>query len=283
MLTHLQPPHPNIIRYFAVETSPVGLDRYNIFLELCSGGDLLDQLRCFRSQTSKSGFTAPMVFTLHVLVSLAHALAYLHHGLRWKEGQTYSDTHPWDPIIHGDIKPDNIFLRHNPHSQVKGLPDVVLGDFGMAQFASQSTGITGTPGYDSPEVRRVADLRDCDPFAYSRECKIQVMTTKSDVYQLGLILYLMATGRHFKIGADPKEIELCEEWVGVKGFTAFLVWCLQPQPEDRPECTNDLVDGCLYAVEVFSKKRDAMVTSEVVEGLKRLWHIHRFDAQDKKG
>ena len=281
MLTHLQLPHANIIRYFAVETSPHGLDRYNIFLELCSGGDLLDQLRMFRDQLTRPGPTAPTVLTLHVLVSLAQALAYLHHGLGWKEGQIYDEIKPWEPVIHGDIKPDNIFLRHSPQSRVNGLPDIVLGDFGMAQFACQSTGITGTPGYDSPEVRRVADLRESDPHAYHQQYNKRIMTTKSDVYQMGLILYLMGTGRHFKVGADPGTIQLCEGYGSITGFTSFLVWCLQPEPDDRPECTNDIVEGCLFAVDMFMRKRDKMVDDGAVEGLKDSWHMVKFDDSQK--
>jgi serine/threonine protein kinase len=276
MLTHLQPYHANIIRYFAVEASPHGLERYYIYLEFCSGCDLLDQLRSFRNSSTAPGPTAPVVFTLHVIVSLAHALAFLHHGLRWKTETTYEDPKEgkaWDAVIHGDIKPDNIFLRHHPNAQVKGLPDVVLGDFGMSQFASQSTGITGTPGYDSPEVRAVADLRDTNPTLYDRKRNARVMTTKSDVYQLGLVMYLMGTGRHFKIGADPAGIELESlEYKGVTGFVALMVWCLQPEAKERPECTSELVDGCLFAVDVLMRKRDGMVAEEV-EKLVGAWNI----------
>jgi NIMA (never in mitosis gene a)-related kinase len=276
MLTHLQPHHANVIRYFAVEASPQGLERYYIYLEFCSGGDLLDQLRSFRNSSTAPGPTAPVVFTLHVIVSLAHALAFLHHGLRWKTETTYEDPKEgkaWDAVIHGDIKPDNIFLRHHPHAQVKGLPDVVLGDFGMSQFASQSTGITGTPGYDSPEVRAVADLRDTNPTLYDRRRNARVMTTKSDVYQLGLVMYLMGSGRHFKIGADPAGIELESlEYKGVTGFLALMVWCLQPEAKERPECTSELVDGCLFAVDVLMRKRDGMVAEEVGK-LTGVWNI----------
>lgn len=282
ILTHLQPIHPNIIRYFAVETSPHGIEQYNIYLELCSGGDLLDQLRCFRDQSTRSGPTAPVVFTLHVLTSLAHALAYLHHGLRWKEGTNYTESKPWEAIIHGDIKPDNVFLRHSPRAQVKGLPDIVLGDFGMAQFASQSTGITGTPGYDSPEVRQVATLRETNPFLYAEKCKTRIMTPKSDVYQLGLTLYLMAVGRHFKVRADPKDIQLCEDYRGVTGFVALLVWCLQPEADDRPECTNDVVEGCLFAVDVMMRRRDGVIADGGLDTLRGRWSIVELDNQKRR-
>jgi NIMA (never in mitosis gene a)-related kinase len=213
-----------------------------------------------------------VVFTLHVLVSLVQALAYIHHGLRHKAGTMYVEEKRHAAVIHGNIKPDNVFLRHTPHAQAKGLPDVVLADFGMSQLASQSTGITGTPGYDSPEVRAVACLRDTNPALYERKSSDSIMTPKSDIYQLGLIMYLMSTGRHWRIGADPATIELeSEEYKSVTGFVALMAWCLQPEPEERPECTDDLEKGCLFAVDVMRRRRDALV-SEGLEGLTGQWH-----------
>ena len=142
----------------------------------------------------------------------------------------------------------------------------------MSQLASQSTGITGTPGYDSPEVRAVASLRDTNPALYERKSGEKVMSTKSDVYQLGLILYLMSTGRHWKIGADPAGLELrSEEYKGVTGFVALMAWCLQPEAKERPECTEDLEEGCLFAVDVMRRMREGLVEEGVVEGLRGLW------------
>lgn len=152
------------------------------------------------------------------------------------------------------------------------MPDIVLGDFGMAQFASQSTGITGTPGYDSPEVRAVANLRDTNPTLYTKRSVERVMTTKSDVYQMGLIMYLMSTGRHWKCGADPSTLNLqSEEYKDIIGFTALLVWFLQPEQEDRPECTGDLELGCLFAIDVLRKKRDELIEQGAVKDLEGKW------------
>ena len=273
ILTQLQPHHANLIRYFGVEPSPRVPEGFDIYLEFCSGGDLLDQLRTFRSHSTHPGPSAPVVFTLHVLVSLAQALAYLHHGLRHVAGTMYAEQKGHQAVIHGDIKPDNVFLRHTPHPQVAGLPDIVLADFGMSQLDSLSRGITGTPGYDSPEVRAVASLRQTDPALYERKSGERVMTTASDMYQLGLIMYLMSTGRHWKVGADPAGIELeSEEYKAVTGFVALMVWCLQPEARERPECTDSLEEGCLFAVDVLRRRRDLLVELGVAEGLKGLWH-----------
>ena len=260
------PPHPNIIRFFGVEQSPLNLDRHIVFLEFCSGGDLLDQLRTFQ----KLRMRTPEIFTLHVLVNLAQALAYIHHGVRYKSGNTFDRESKHEPLIHGDIKPDNVFLRWP--SRECGLPDVVLADFGMAQIASESWGITGTPGYDSPEVREVALLRHVDPAAFEKRRAARIMTIKSDIYQLGLVAHLLATGKHFEVGSDPTSIALPFPHQSITGLLAFMIWCLQLDPRDRPECTGNMEHGMLLAVDMFRKKRDARyaMTGELD---KKIWNV----------
>jgi len=245
--------HPNIVRLFAAEPSPKSPIQYNLFLEYCSGGDLLDQLKAFRA----AGHAVPPMFTLHVVTSMAHALAYIHHGLRRTGSSNYSRTPKHAPIIHGDIKPDNIFLRW-PGKQECGMPDIVLADFGMSQVASESWGFSGTEGYDSPEVHAITSLRYKDPPAYRRTKNARIMSTKSDVYQLGLVMYLMATGRGWETGADPQTLEVPERYRRIVGIIALLVWLLQPLAKNRPDCSADYEDGLLLAARSLEKRRDQM-------------------------
>ena len=86
-------------------------------------------------------------------------------------------------IIHRDLKPANILV-----AEVDGKPVPRIIDFGLAKAAAPAATATtatligqfvGTPGYMSPE--------QADP-------GVQDIDTRTDVYSLGIVLYVLLTG-----------------------------------------------------------------------------------------
>jgi serine/threonine-protein kinase len=111
-----------------------------------------------------------------IMADVARAVAYLH-----SKG-----------IVHRDLKPSNILLNAD------GTPYVT--DFGLAKLLSgdsrqTTTGtIIGTPSYMAPEQAG----------GHSRR-----VTTASDVYSLGAILYELLTGRPVFHEDNPLDTLLC--------------------------------------------------------------------------
>ncbi|KAK3719695.1 hypothetical protein LTR37_004232 [Vermiconidia calcicola] len=94
-------------------------------LEYCDNGNLAEQIQKYRAQ--RRGISED--FAWHVLLSISHALAFLHQGI--KNGAVeQGPKRDWNTLCHLDIKPCNIFL--STADQEGPYPRVVLGDFGCA-------------------------------------------------------------------------------------------------------------------------------------------------------
>ncbi|KAF2718353.1 kinase-like protein, partial [Polychaeton citri CBS 116435] len=249
MLVHELKPHPNIIYCFDAKFGR-GY-RCDLYLEYCSGGDLHDQLTFWMTRRQ----IPPTEVVLHVFVQLSRALAYIHHGLRYDGHLWLADT-DHKPIIHGDLKPENVFLRWSKRNHL-GLPDVVLGDFGLSKTAAESRGGYGTEGWEPPEMVALRDLYHTDPEAHSKASKEKVMSTASDMYSLGMIMYFMASQyyQRWSTGRAGEDMQLAAVFVA-NGLGSIISRLLQSQSVDRASANFDARTGYLHALKDLAKERD---------------------------
>ncbi|XP_059072864.1 LEAF RUST 10 DISEASE-RESISTANCE LOCUS RECEPTOR-LIKE PROTEIN KINASE-like 1.2 [Cryptomeria japonica] len=140
--------HPNLVRLYGCTTpqSPMLLLVY----EFVPNGTLSDHLHgCRRTPGG-----LPWVTRLDIAIETAQALAYLHNIC--------------PPILHRDVKSDNILL--DEHFRAK------VADFGLSRLvpvnvSHVTTAPQGTPGYVDPDYHECFQL-----------------TEKSDVYSFGVVL-----------------------------------------------------------------------------------------------
>jgi serine/threonine protein kinase len=126
-------------------------------------------------------------------------------------------------VIHRDLKPANVMLD--------GAGKIRITDFGLAGIAASIKGAdvrAGTPAYMAPEQLAGRDV-----------------STKSDIYSLGLILYEILTGkRAFEASTLPELMKLRESRTITNPSTLVrdldpliervILRCLENDPERRP-------------------------------------------------
>jgi serine/threonine protein kinase len=255
-------PHQNILRFFGADYTPV--NKYNVFFEYCSGSDLEEQMAHF----TRGRRAAPEVFVLHVLVSIASALMYMHAGLVWDEQlKGYYQKADQLPVLHGDMKCENVFLRWSSEPERATLPDVVLGDFGAAQPTLNARSISGTAGYGAPEICSYYDFDVAEPMiAEAASRLVGVMTTATDVYSFGQILMVICSWRLHVTGADPAvtPVRVGEErqgvplpaWKNRNSIKEVIQGCPQPAPADRPGMSAHAEKGISNTIDELRLARD---------------------------
>ena len=155
---------------------------------------------------------------IRLMISVAKAVGYAHQHL----------------VVHRDLKPENIYIT--------GEGEPKLLDFGIAKALVPRTG----PGIETIDLSRIMT----PAYASPEQVRGEAMTTATDVYQLGALLYLLLAGRlPFRASSvDPGELEraICEvppaspELDG--DLDCIVLRALEKDPGRRYSSANDLAD-----------------------------------------
>jgi serine/threonine protein kinase len=111
--------------------------------------------RIWRRRVENKQGPLPLPAVAHIAYQLAHALSHAH----------------LQGVVHGELHPANVLIEESPHTKAKGV--VKLAGFG----GGGAGGASALP-YSAPD-----QIRDGTP------------TPATDVYQLGAMLFVLATGK----------------------------------------------------------------------------------------
>ncbi|XP_047979504.1 probable serine/threonine-protein kinase PBL19 [Salvia hispanica] len=224
--------HPNLVKligYCAVDAER-GIQRLLVY-EYMPKKSLEEHI------FNRAGSTLSWERRLQIILGAAEGLAYLHEELEIQ-------------VIYRDFKSSNILLD--------GEFKAKLSDFGLARegptagHTHVSTAVVGTYGYAAPDYIETGHL-----------------TSKSDVWSFGVVVYEMLTGRRSLERELPKPEQKLLEWVkqnhaDSRRFSTIIDPRLENNyPLSAARKVAKLADSCLVR---SGKDRPKM--SKVVEALK---------------
>jgi serine/threonine-protein kinase len=169
----------------------------------------------------------PLAQKLAIFEKLCSAVEYAHKSL----------------VVHRDIKPANVLVTE------EGVPKLL--DFGIAKFLDDSNGLNGLGS-----TRSTARLMTPE-YASPEQLKGEPITTATDVYGLGVLLYELLAGRHPFADHrwNPLEMarQICE--VDPCAPSAALVDALDAMSQDRRKLHDDLDQIVLMAIRKEPERR----------------------------
>ena len=160
--------HKNIVEYLGSSQDD---EHYYVLTGLLDGGELFDRIVNPEVVITEK-IAAKLVF------DMLTAIDYLHKA----------------NIVHRDLKPENFVFKSESQDS-----DIVLIDFGVAKIVDDNTkynDLVGTVYYLAPELAARSD----------RVPRTGKVLKASDVWSMGVITYVLMTGRPPFKGRNNKEI-----------------------------------------------------------------------------
>ena len=229
--------HPHIVYSFGVSiTDEDQQEQHSLLMELLDG-DLFLRIKDRVRLVGRSTPPFSHLDSIHILLQVAQAMRYVH-GLP-------------EPVIHGDLKPQNILVSH-----CEILGDVCqyfikVADFGSAKILKPTNGGSsneisksngGTTEYTAPEVLR----------ARSEMNLVIDCPQKIDVYSFGILAFQVLTGLEPYRGVTSRKVlkegviagtlrpplrEACSRpkfWSDQPDLISLVESCWDPNPSARP-------------------------------------------------
>uniref|UniRef100_A0A8C7X4K7 non-specific serine/threonine protein kinase n=1 Tax=Oryzias sinensis TaxID=183150 RepID=A0A8C7X4K7_9TELE len=190
-----------------------------ILMDFCRGGQVVNLM----NQRLQTGFSEAEV--LQIFCDTCEAVARLHHCKT--------------PIIHRDLKVENILLHDRGH--------YVLCDFGSATNRFQNPQEEGVAAVEE-EIKKYTTLSYRAPEMvnlYGGEA----ITTKADIWALGCLLYKLC---FFTLPFGESQVAICDGSFTIPDNSRYsqemhclIRYMLEPHPEIRPD---------IYQVSYFAFK-----------------------------
>ncbi|KAJ4978024.1 hypothetical protein NE237_008804 [Protea cynaroides] len=218
------------------------MDERLLVYEFMKNGALYDHLHSKTNVEKNSSLLNSWKMRIKISLDAARGIEYLHN-------------YAVPPIIHRDIKSSNILLDENWMARVS--------DFGLSLMGP------GSPTGQYMSMRAAGTVGYMDPEYYG----LNVLTVKSDVYGLGVVLMELLTGKRaiFKVegegGGPTSVVEYAVPKIMAGELESILDMRVGPPAAHETEAVELVAYMAVHCVNLEGKERPTM--ADIVANLER--------------